>query len=476
MQHSPLKGRKAMAENGITTLKRIIRLALPAIFENVMATLANIVDVAMVGSLGAAATAAAALNAQPLWLANSTSMLVAGGAMVLTARCCGARDEERGRVYAEHAVWMALCLGSLLTCAAWLASGPYASLMHAAPNVAPDAKAYMRIVGSALVFLTLSRTLAGVIQGSGNTVTPMKISLFANLCNVVGNYLLIYPPRTAELGSLRLPMWGAGWGVRGAAVSTAFSLVITGVLLMHALIRQNSAFRVSFRRLSALSRRRAWDILSVGIPIASERIVMSTGQIFYMGIISTLGTVSVSAHYLAVTVEGICYNPAFGVSVAATALVGQALGAGHEPQAERDGRFSIGFCFAVMVLVSACLYIFAEPLIRLFTNDAAVAAQGAAALRIVSFAEPFLGVALTAAGALRGAGDTVFPLWLGIFTMYFVRLISARVFVLHMGLGLAGAWYAMDLDMALRGLALWAYFLSGRWKNRSRRLSARTTG
>jgi putative MATE family efflux protein len=464
-----------MAENGITTLKRIVRLALPAIFENIMATLANIVDVAMVGSLGAASTAAAALNAQPLWLANSTSMLVAGGAMVLTARCCGSRDMKKAQLYAEHAVWMALVLGALLTGAAWLAAGPYAALMHAAPDVAPDAAAYMRIVGSSLIFLTLSRTLAGVIQGSGNTVTPMKISLFANLCNVAGNYFLIYSPRTVSFAGLEFPMWGAGWGVRGAAVSTAFSLVITGVLLMNVLIRRRDGFRLSFPGLSGFSRRRAWDILSVGIPIASERIVMSTGQIFYMGIISTLGTVSVSAHYLAVTVEGVCYNPAFGVSVAATTLVGQALGAGHEPQAERDGRFSISFCFAVMVLVSACLYIFAEPLIRLFTNDAAVAAQGASALRIVSFAEPLLGVALTAAGALRGAGDTIFPLWIGIFTMYFVRLISARVFVLHMGLGLPGAWYAMDLDMALRGLALWLYFLSGHWKKRSRRLSARTS-
>ncbi|MGI6075943.1 MAG: MATE family efflux transporter [Pyramidobacter sp.] len=463
-----------MVEKWGKTLTRVIRLALPAIFENLMLTLVNIVDVAMVGSLGAEATAAAALNAQPLWFANATMMLVAGGAMVLTARCVGSHDSGRAGLYVRHGVVLSCFVGALLTAAAWLSADGYAALMHAAPDVAPDAAAYMRIVGSSMVFMALGRTLACVIQGAGDTMTPMKISLFANFCNVAGNYVLIYRPHALSLFGRTFFVWGAGWGVRGAAVSTAASMVLSSLLLIAALARRNDGLKLHLRDLTNFHMARARDLLVIGGPIAAERIVLSTGQMFYMGIISTLGTLSISAHYLAVTVEGVCYNPAFGVSVAATALVGQSLGAGDEASATRNGRISIVFCFAVMAVVSALMYCFAAPLVGMFSADERIVAQGAMALRIVAWAEPFLGVALTAAGALRGAGDTVFPLWLGIFTMYVVRLVSARIFVLRMGLELAGAWYAMVLDMALRGLTLWLYFLSGRWKARSRRLSART--
>lgn len=463
-----------MTERWGKTLERVIRLALPAIFENLMLTLVNIVDVAMVGSLGAEATAAAALNAQPLWFANATMMLVAGGAMVLTARCVGSHDSHRAGLYARHGVVLSCAVGALLTAASWLAADVYAALMHAAPDVAPDAAAYMRIVGSSMIFMALGRTLACIIQGAGDTMTPMKISLFANLCNVAGNFLLIYRPRTLFFFGRPLLIPGAGWGVRGAAVSTAASMVLSSLLLMAALARRRDGLKLHLRELTDFRGRLAGDVLSIGAPIAAERIVLSTGQMFYMGIISTLGTLSISAHYLAVTVEGVCYNPAYGVSVAATALVGQSLGAGDEAGAVRSGKISIAFCFAVMVCVSALMFCFAAPLIGLFSKDEAIVAQGAMALRIVAWAEPFLGVALTATGALRGAGDTVFPLWLGIFTMYVIRLVSARIFVLRLGLGLAGAWYAMVIDMTLRGLTLWLYFLAGRWKARNRRLTART--
>lgn len=462
-----------MEEKRRGTLRRVIRLALPAVFENVMFTLVNIVDVAMVGSLGAVATAAAALNAQPMWLAYAVTMIAAGGASVLVARCWGAKDYALAGRYAAQAVVLGALIGLCMTAAAEFGAGLYVALMHAAPDVAPDAAAYMRIVGASLPFLVAERTMAGVLQSAGDTVTPMKISVAANLCNVAGNFLLIYPRRNLDwLGGL--PVWGMGWGVRGAAVSTAVSIVLAAAAMAAALRRRRDELELSAPRFLRFEKKRLDDLLRVGLPIAAERIVLSSGQILYMSVISALGTVAVSAHYLATTAEGVCYNPVYGIAIAATTLVGQALGAGDERRAEAEGRACIHLCLAVMAVVSTGMYFGAEWLIRVFTSDAAVIEQGARALRIVAWVETLFGAALTSSGALRGAGDTVVPLWLGIFSMMGLRLGAAWLFVNKLGLGLAGAWYAMDLDVGVRGALLWLYFNSGRWKLKSRRLAART--
>jgi Na+-driven multidrug efflux pump len=120
------------------------------------------------------------------------------------------------------------------------------------------------------------------------------------------------------------------------------------------------------------------------------------------------------------------------------------------------------------------MYFGAEWMIGIFTNEPEVLAQGARCLRIVAWVEAPFGVALVVSAALRAAGDALVPLWAGISTMWAVRQTAARLFVLKMGLGLAGAWYAMDLDCGLRWLFLWLYFRSGRWKRVSRRLAEKT--
>ena len=461
-----------MTQSRVQTLNQVVRLALPAIFENLMATLAGIVDVAMVGSLGAASTAAAALNAQPLWFANALATLPAGGGTVLVARSWGADDRAGAARYARQSALLALLIGSALLSLAQLVADGYMSWMHAAPDVAPDAAAYMRIVGASLPFFVLTRTLAGVLQGSGDTVTPMKISLLSNLLNVAGNYLLIYPAHTARFFGLELPVWGAGLGVHGAALATALSFAFSGVALSFALLyrRERAFFRGSF----APEPARLHNLLRLGLPAAGERIALSSGQIMFMQVVSTLGTIPVSAHHLAITAEGVCYNPSFGIAAAATALVGQALGAGDEKLAERCGNVCAHFCAAVMVCVSACMYFGAEWMIGIFTNDPEVLAQGARCLRIVAWVEAPFGVALVVSAALRAAGDALVPLWAGIATMWAVRQTTARIFVLKLGLGLAGAWYAMDLDCTLRWLFLWLYFRGGRWKCVSRRLAEKT--
>lgn len=437
-----------------------------------MGTLVNIADTAMVGVLGPAATAAAALNASPMWFVMAISMAVSGGATVLVARAWGAEDYEAAGRYARQSLTLCVLLGALMTLLVELCAPQYPIWMKAEPAVAPDATAYMRIIGFAYIPRFIAMTMFGVVRGSGDTKTPMRVSIAANLLNVVGNFLLIYPSRTLNLLG-GIPMWGAGLGVRGAAISTAVSMGLMGLVMLWMLGRRTDALRFDLRASYLLHRKEALGILRVGLPIAGERAAISGGQILYTSVISQLGTISLSAHYLATTAEGVCYNPAHGFEASAIVLVGQSLGGGDEQRAERYGRINVFLAFGVMVAVSALMYLFAPWLIGLFATNAEVIAQGAVALRIVAFAEPLFATSIVCSGILRGAGDTVAPWLIGMICMLGLRLPFAYLFVNVLGLGLAGAWYAMVIDLCCRGVAGYLRFATGGWKARSRRLAAR---
>lgn len=449
---------------------KVFALAVPAIFESIMGALIGIVNTAMVGSLGAAATAAAALNASPMWLMNALSMMVSGGATVLIARCYGSGDTGTAGAYARQALTMSALLGLLMTGVMLLVAPHFPVWMHAEPEVVPDAVAYMRIISLSNVPNFVALTLYGVVRGGGNTRLPMVVSILVNLLNVLGNLFLIYPSRTLGLfGGIRV--WGANLGVRGAAISSVIAMGLAGVFMLFVMAKRGDEMRFTLRSDYSLKKQGASNILRIGTPIAAERAVISVGQILYMSVISSLGTVALSAHYLATTAESICYNPAYGFAAAAIIMVGQALGARDEQTAQRHAYINIILSVAVMVAVSALMYAFALPLIRLFTPDPAVCEYGASALRIVAFVEPLFAVAIVTSGALRGAGDAVAPLFVGIVCMLFVRLPFALFFVRTLNLGLDGAWYAMTIDLALRGILTLLRFQSGKWKKKSRRLA-----
>ena len=449
-------------------LRQGAALALPAMMENLMVTLLSMVDTAMVGSLGKEATAAAALNASPSWLVSSSITVVGGSISVIIARLWGAEDYKRAGDFSRQAFLMGLVLGAILTFLGQVVAPHYPYWMQAEAAVIPNATAYMRIVSAAYIPHTLGLVCYGVMRGAGDMKTPMRISLGVNLLNVLGNFLLIYPSRTLW----GIPVWGAGMGVSGAALSTAIctslSAVIGGLCLFH----RQDPLRLSFKKSYRPDWEKIRNLLRLGIPMASERVIVNLGQVLYASTVSSLGTAELSAHHLAVTAEGVCYNPAFGISVAATTGMGQALGAGKEEEAKKIGWMYLAMCGAVMVCVSLIMYLLAPAMISLFTPDEEVIRLGAMALRIVALAEPLFGLSIVGTALLRSAGETIAPLIISILCMMGIRVPLAMVFCQIFDWGLAGAWIAMDIDLIIRGTLTVFRYASGKWMEKSRRLKA----
>ncbi|WP_130862036.1 MATE family efflux transporter [Bacilliculturomica massiliensis] len=451
------------AEARKSLYRRVIFLAWPAIFENIMLSMVEYIDTAMVGSLGAYATASVAINNPVMWMMNASMSAIAVGGTVLVAHHIGAQEGDEARRVSQQAFVMVAGFAAVLSVLVFALGGRLPVWMGGEPEIQGYATSYIRILSLCFLPHFTGIVLSGIMRGAGDTRTPMYINLMTNLINIVGNFLLIFPERDMVLFGQKIHMWGAGMGVAGAAAASAVAMGAGGATIFLLLVFRRSRVQLQFAGLK-VDRSIMSRMLSVGVPAALERLATTVGQLFFIRTVASLGTVTLAAHQLAVTSESISYMPGFGFQVAATTLVGQALGARDPKDARRCGNVAFYMCTACMLCMSLCLYLFSEQLISLFSQVPEVIEQGSQALRIVAVGETFFGAALVLTGALRGAGDTKVPFYVCLLTMWGIRLPVAFLFVKVLDLGLAGAWYAMVLDLMVRGVLMYLRFRSDKWE------------
>ncbi len=441
------------------TMKIVLLLAWPAILEQIMVTLVQYVDTAMVGTLGSQATAAVGLTATTTWLFGGLFGAAAVGFSVQVAQHLGAgRSRE-----AQKVTWQGLRfvgLFGILTAGVGVAlSFPLPTLLGAEEELHADASLYFRILACAWPCSFGVQMISAILRCAGDTRTPAGLNVLMNLLNVCLNALFIYPAGT--LAPFGLPLPGMGWGVGGAAIASALSQTVVFLLYLRVLFHKDTPVRVSLRERHRFEKATLLTAWRLGVPVALERILTNGAQILITGIISGVGTVAVAANHLAVTAEALSYLPAFGISTAATTLVGQAVGAGRKELAVRFARLITWLGVLIMTAGGVVLYVFAPQLITIFSRDPEVIDLGARVLRIVAFAEPLFGASIVASGALRGAGDSKWPFLISLATMWLVRVSLSIALVGP--LGLPGVWLAMAAELCARGAVFLVRLYRNRW-------------
>jgi len=427
--------------------------------ENVLATLTQVVDMVMVGRLGAAAIAAVGLSFQPFWLIQGFFMGLSAGTTALVARFTGAGELREAERVTHQSLLLAVALSVFFAALTVPFTRPIVALMGAEPDVLELGVAYLLYLIPGMFFLMVATVMSGALRGAGDTRTPMYVNVAINLLNIVLCYAFIF-------GKLGAPAMGVvGAGLATTLARTAGALVLLALMFAHRTVvgfnlREFRPLRTFLRPDPEVVAR----IFRVGLPAALERLLNSLGQVLYTRVVASLGTVAFAAHELALNVESLSYMPGLGFSVAATTMVGQNLGAGRPDRAEADGWECNRMGLWVMGSMGALFFAFPAFLLRLYTPDPAVVAAGVVALRIVAFTELPEAVGFVLSGALRGAGDTKTVLWVTGLGMWAVRLGSSLVFVLGLGWGLAGAWVGMFLDWVVRAIYLTLRFRSGSWK------------
>lgn len=441
--------------------RRVLRLAWPSVLENLTVIMISFVDAAMIGALGPSATAAVGVNASPSWLLGGIAQALGVGGTALVARLIGAGERrEAGRV-SGIVFRMSLALSLFMTGMMLLGAPLVPVIMNADASIRQEAVAYMRYLALGFVPHYTGICMGALLRGAGDTRTPMLAGLMSNFLNVILNFFLIYESRTITIAGCSRFVWGAGLGVRGAAAASAIATGASGLFILFSFARKNSRLKVQWnaRWDGGVARR----VLRVAYPAALERAAVNLGQMMFARMVAGVGVNTFAAHNQSIQVESVGYMPAFGFSAAATALVGQGLGAGKPEEARACGGRAIFLCLVLLTGVGILMYVFAPFLISLLTPSAEVRQIGTMLIRICAFEQPFNALSIVTGGALRGAGDTKAPFLCSLISMWGVRILFAWITGTLLGGGVAAFWWCMVADLGVRSLFLLLRFRQGGW-------------
>lgn len=431
-------------------LRLVWQLSLPAILTQITTIAMQYIDSAMVGALGADASAAIGLVASSTWLFGGVTTAVSAGFSVQVAHRIGAGEDTEARTVVRHGLAAALTLAALL---ALLGLGICRQLpcwLGGGAEICADASAYFLTFSLMLPFSQLNSLTAGFLQCAGDMVTPSVLNAVMCGLDVVCNALLI-----------------PHFGVLGAGMGTALACALVSLAMAWCCCVRNAQLRLRRGEAHAFRPEILKKAFRIGAPVAVQEIAMNGAMVASTMILAPLGAAAIAANSFAVTAESLCYMPGYGVGSAATTLVGRSVGAGDAVQARRYGNICTALGGALMGCTGLLMMIFCPFVFRLLTPVAEVRTLAAQVLRIGLLAEPLFGVSIAAAGALRGAGDTLVPSLLNLGSIWIVRLGLSLLLVGK--LGLRGMWIAMAIELCVRGtLMLWRQKTSKFYETQSR--------
>jgi MATE family multidrug resistance protein len=442
---------------------RVWSLALPAIGEQLLALGVGTSDTFLSGHLSQAATtqlgygratavAAVGVASMATWIATTAFFAIGIGVTAVVARAVGARD----RHLAGHAAGQGILLGLAAGCALLLAGVPLASLLAAAlgvdGQVAQLVASFIRIASLSFPAMGVATACTAAMRGSGDARRPLVVMLFVNGINIAASWTLMNGVPALGIAPI---------GVLGSACGAAAGWIMGGIAALVLLSRPHARAprltRDALRFQWSLARR----VLRVGVPSAGELTVFQIGIISFLRFVVPLGAAAYAANTAINTVESIGTLPGIGFSLATTALVGQALGALEPDLARRTVWAALRPCLAVVGAIALLAALLPHALLGFFVADRSVLAAGTTAMRLSLFTLPASGVAFIFMGALRGAGDTKFPVLVRAAGTWGVRIPIALLAIPL--LGLPGARLAMIVDFCTEaGLTYWR-FRGGRW-------------
>ncbi len=419
----------------IQQLSVVWQLSIPAILAQLTSIMMQYIDTAMVGSLGAGASAAIGVVSTSTWLLNGLCSAVSTGFSVQAAQKIGAGQERAARQILKHALAAAFAFSGILMAAGIGISGHLPVWLGAAQEIQGDASSYFLIYACSLPAFQLNSLAGSMLQCSGNMRTPAILDAAMCGLDVLFNLLFIQ-----------------FLGVPGAALGTALATLIICIVKLWAACLRSDSLRINRKERCTFDLSIFSCMVKIGLPMGFEHIAICGAMILSTRISAPLGTVAMAANSIAVTAESICYMPGYGIAAAATALVGQGVGAGRKKLANSFSNLSTLLGCLIMSLAGIIMYFLCPAIFQMLTPDPQVQHLAANVLRIELFAEPFYAASIVASGALRGAGDSLVPCLLNLASIWGVRLTLSILLVNEWGL--PGVWFAMCVELCVRGLLL----------------------
>lgn len=433
--------------------RQVALLAVWPFLEQLLMFLVGFVDTALAGRLSVEATSAVGVAAYVLWLMGLLNGALGVGAGALLGRAVGAGRWRRARQILGQALLLSLLWGTLIGVLFLIGAPAIAAFSGLQGEAESLCVAYLRILALVAPFSAILSTASACLRASGNTRAPFLVMVLVNGVNIAATVTLVAaaPP----LG---------GRGVQGIALGTALAW-LTGCVVILLLMRMNGSPLQLLAKFLPPRGAVLVRILNVAGPNVLENVGHWGGNFVVIALIGRLpDTASIAAHTVAVRIEAISYLPGLAMGVAAATLCSQYLGAGQPDMARRAVRWCWFFGVVIMTVMGALFIAIPEVFVRLTTNQPRLLESAPMLLFITGFIQAPFASYLVLSQALRGAGDTRWPMFLTYFSTYCIRVPLAYVIGLKLGYGIAGVWIALSTELTVRGILFMLRFQFGNWE------------
>lgn len=447
------KNKAAIAAN--QNRKELFRLTWPIFCESALFSLIGSMDVIMLSRYSDNAVGAVGVANQVLFLFRVVTNIITAGTGILCAQYIGAgKTMKEKQPLVLGALLVNFIIGMLFSAGIVLGADLIMQLMHVSEELYIHGKQYLTVVGGSLFVQTLAMTFTALIRSHGKTKATMRFSLVMNLANLILNYILIY-------GKFGLPSLGAAGAAIATALSKCLSCVMAGTYLFGKVL-PGMSLKPDWKAMGQAVRR----ILAYGAPAAGEQISYTLSNLVVMSMVTSLGTVSVNTYSYLNTIMRYVYLFSQALGQGTAIVIGWEVGRKHLAEAKSLCLFSVRCSFGISMIAIGGLSLLRNQVMGLFTADPRIIALGASVILADFLLETGRSRNLVLVSALRAAGDVHFPLYMGLFSMWFFSVGFSWLLGIKLGWGLIGVWIAIGLDECFRAAGMQLRWTKDTWMSR----------
>ncbi|WP_243385583.1 MATE family efflux transporter [Bacillus kexueae] len=433
----------------------LFALTWPIFIEILLHMVMGNADTLMLSQYSDHSVAAVGVSNQILFVLIVMFGFIATGTAILVAQYLGANKQADAVNVSTVSIFANFLFSLLLSLVVFFASAPLLHMMNIPVELFGEANLYLKLVGVFSFVQALFMTMGAVLRSYGYTKDTMYVTIFMNVLNVIGNYLLIFGP-------FGIPVLG----VTGVAISTVVSRII-GFIILFILLKKRISIRWSWSIIIPLPLKHLRDILKIGIPSAGEHLAYNLSQMAILYFITMMGTEAITTKIYAQNIMMFIFLFSIALSQGTQIIVGHLVGAKQFEEAYERCMKSLKIAMVASVAIAVVMSIFSHQLLAIFTDNEDIIALGSTLIFLTIILEPGRAFNLVIINSLRATGDVVFPTYMGILSMWGISVTISYLFGIHLGFGLVGVWISFIADEWLRGLIMLWRWRSRVWINKS---------
>jgi putative MATE family efflux protein len=431
--------------------KLILRFAIPMLLGNVFQQLYNVVDSVIVGKyIGKVALAAVGTSGPIIFLLVSFIIGITMGFTIVVSQFFGAKQLDNVKKAIDTLYIFTFFMSIVISIGGIAMSGWIFRVIDLDPAIVPDAMIFLQIFLAGLIFLFGYNGTSAILRGLGDSKTPLYFLIGSVGLNIILDLIFVLVFH---------------WGVAGVAIATVISEAVAfGAQILY-LNKYHKVVKFSFTALQ-FDRTIFIKSIKIGLPTGFQQTFVAAGMVALYWVVNQFGVDANAAYSAAGRIDSFAAMPAMSFAVALSTFVGQNMGANRPDRVKAGLRATMIMTSVFSLLISLVTLLFGKYLMRMFTDDPAVIDLGVHYLQIIGSTYILFSIMFVINGVLRGAGDTLIPMFISLFSLWIIRIPMAWFLSHQAGMGVIGIWWSIPAGWLSGVILYYSYYRMGRWKKK----------